>query len=254
MAYNLTGVMSAIYGILIMVCVGDTIIFFSTKLFRLSEALISESRSRKTQILMTLAGGVIGIMTVELSLPMLGTLSGIGHGIIIFLGIIGGPLTAIASGFAAGAYRLSGLWWSGFSGGMNSWLAVPSAIGLFGAGIIGSVLHRYGIRSHNLNGRKIALSALATAGWRAFTIVVLDSTIASFFSYYNPADILLMLGDTILIPELVGNSVGIAVFLLVVKDIVDSSRRKEMRMRLIKKYEEYIGPVAKTIAKGVDEG
>ncbi len=254
MAYDLAGALSSIYSMLIIVCVGDTLIFISTKLFRFSDALISENKNRKTQVLMAVAGAVVGILTNELSFPMLGSLSGIGHGIIVFLGIIGGPLAGIVSGAAAGAYRMSGLGWSGLGGEMNSWLAVPSAIGLFGAGILGSILHRrLGIRSHNLNGKKIAISAVATAGWRAFTIVALDSAIAPFFSYYSSTDVLLILGSGILLPELIGNSVGIAVFLLVVKDIVDSRRRKDMRTRLIKKYEEYIGPVARTIAKEVDE-
>jgi LytS/YehU family sensor histidine kinase len=254
MAYDLAGALSSIYSMLIIVCVGDTLIFISTKLFRFSDALISENKNRKTQVLMAVAGAVVGILTNELSFPMLGSLSGIGHGIIVFLGIIGGPLAGIVSGAAAGAYRMSGLGWSGLGGEMNSWLAVPSAIGLFGAGMLGSILHRrLGIRSHNLNGKKIAISAVATAGWRAFTIVALDSAIAPFFSYYSSTDVLLILGSGILLPELIGNSVGIAVFLLVVKDIVDSRRRKDMRTRLIKKYEEYIGPVARTIAKEVDE-
>jgi LytS/YehU family sensor histidine kinase len=254
MAYDLAGALSSVYSMLIIVCVGDTLIFISTKLFRFSDVLMSETRSRRTQILMAAAGAVIGILTDELSFPMLGSLGGVGHGIIVFLGIIGGPLTGIVSGAAAGAYRLSGLWWGGLGGQMNPWLAVPSAIGLFGAGMLGVVLHnRFGIRSHNLSGKKIALSAVATAGWRAFTILVLDSTMAPFFSYYGSYDVLLILGESILLPELIGNSVGIAVFLLVVKDVVDGRRRKEMRARLIKKYEEYIGPVAKTIAKGVDE-
>ena len=254
MAYDLAGALSSVYSMLIIVCIGDTLIFISTKLFRFSDVLMSGNRSRRTRILMAAAGAVIGILTDEFSFPMLGSLGGIGHGIIVFLGIIGGPLTGIVSGAAAGAYRMSGLWWGGLGGQMNSWLAVPSAMGLFGAGILGSMLHRrLGIRSYNLNGKKIVIGAVATAGWRAFTIVALDSTIAPFFSYYSSADVLLMLGESILLPELIGNSVGIAVFLLVVKDIVDSRRRKEMRTRLIKKYEEYIGPVAKTIAKGVDE-
>lgn len=254
MAYDLAGALSSVYSMLIIVCVGDTLIFISTKLFRFSDVLVSETRSRKTQIIMAAVGAVIGILTDELSFPMLGSLGGIGHGIIVFLGIIGGPLTGIVSGVAAGAYRMSGLWWSGLGGQMNPWLAVPSAIGLFGAGILGAVLHsRLDISSHNLDGKKIAISAVATAGWRSFTIIVLDSTMAPFFSYYSSVDVLLILGESILLPELIGNSVGIAVFLLVVKDIVDSRRRKDMRARLIKKYEEYIGPVAKTIAKGVDE-
>jgi len=83
-----------------------------------------------------------------------------------------------------------------------------------------------------------------------------------FFSEFTFKGAFLLMGKRILFPMMLGNCFGILVFLLIAIDTVKNKKimeikrireKLELSERLVKRYEEYIGPVAKTIAKDIAE-
>jgi len=71
------------------------------------------------------------------------------------------------------------------------------------------------------------------------------------------AGALRLLGENMLLPMILGNCFTIFVLALVAIDTVKNRKmemeRLELLEKMVSKYEEYIGPVAKTIAKDVIE-
>jgi len=118
----------------------------------------------------------------------------------------------------------------------------------------------------NLNLRKIAFVVLITAIWEIIHVVVINSPLMPFFSEITFEEAFIFLGERILLPMVVGNSFGMLALLLVAMDTVKNKKVRELELerekereklefleKLVKKYEEYIGPVAKTIAKNAIE-
>jgi LytS/YehU family sensor histidine kinase len=256
-------IISAINTLILFICISWTLLYIVTKHRRMMDFMTTAVHSRKSIILMILIGGLVDVLASEFSFPLFGTSANVRDCIAIFCGIVGGPIVGIGVGFIGGLYRITGVWWSGFTGNLGYITALGCGISTMGAGLVGAWLYkRRNTNVMNLDWRKIAFVVLITAIWEIIHVVVINPPLMPFFSELSFREAFIFLGEKILPPMIVGNSFGMLVLLLVAMDTVKNKKVRELELesekereklesleKLVKKYEEYIGPVAKTIAK-----
>jgi len=227
------------------------------------EFMTSEAHSKKGLFIMIFIGGFVDILASEFSFLIAGASVNVRDAIAIFSGIVGGPIVGISVGLIGGLYRMTGLWWSGFTGNMGYITALGCGIATICAGVVGAWLYKYkGITVMKLSWKKISFVVMIAAIWEVIHVMVFASSLMPFFSDLNLKEAFYSMGSNTLLPMIVGNCFGILVFLVVAVDTVRNKKIEEMERikervefleRLVKKYEEYIGPVAKTIAKSIVE-
>jgi len=127
--------------------------------------------SKREKIGLILVFGFLGILASEYGLPLIGVTVNIRDCITILAGILGGPAVGIGAGLISGLYRLTGLWWQGWTGSLGYWSAVGGTLGTIGAGLLGAWLSKYkNINIRTLNGNKIGTVALSTFCWEVIHI------------------------------------------------------------------------------------
>lgn len=82
-------------------------------------------------------------MASEFGLSIIGVTANIRDAIVIYSGLIH-PIAGIVVGLIGGLYRMSGLFWKGFSGTLGYWTAVGCGIATILAGLVGAFLYRKG--------------------------------------------------------------------------------------------------------------
>jgi len=256
-------IISAITTLIIFICISWTFLYIITKHRKIIDFMTTCVHPKKILILMILIGGFADILASEFSFLLFGASANVRDCIVIFSGIVGGPLAGIGVGLIGGAYRITGLWWAGFMGNMGYATAMGCGIATIGAGFVGAWLSKYkNVNVMGLNGKKICFVILITAIWEVMHVVVINPPLMPFFSDFTFKGAFLLLGKRILFPMMVGNCFGMLVFLLMAIDTVKNKKimeikrireKLELSERLVKKYEEYIGPVAKTIAKDIQK-
>ena len=139
---------------------------------------------KKILILMILIGGFTDILASEFSFPLFGTSVNVRGCIVIFS--VGGPVVGIGVGLIGGAYRITGLWWSGFMGNRGYATAMGCGIATIGAGFVGAWLSKYkNVNVMGLNGKKICFVILITAIWEVVHVVVINPPLMSFFRCFG---------------------------------------------------------------------
>ena len=256
-------IISAINALIMLICISWTFLYIITKHRKIIDFMATHIHPKKVLIFMILIGGFADILASEFSFPLFGTSVNVRDCIVIFSGIVGGPVAGIGVGLIGGAYRITGLWWSGFMGNMGYVTALGCGIATMGAGFVGAWLSKYkNVNVMGLNGKKVCFVILIMAIWEVVHLMVINSLLMPFFSDFTFKGAFLFLGKETLFPMMVGNCFGMLVFLLMAIDTVKNKKIMEIKRirenlelseRLVKRYEEYIGPVAKTIAKGITE-
>jgi LytS/YehU family sensor histidine kinase len=253
----------AITKLVLFVCVSWAVLYMITKHHRVVEFMTAASRSGKSLAIMVLVGGIADILASEFSFSLFGSSANVRDCIAIFCGIVGGPAAGIGVALIGGFYRMTGVVWSGFTGNLGYLTAIGCGIATIGAGFVGAWLYkRRGVSVMSLDWRKISFVVLVMVVWEFIHVLVINPPLMPFFSDMTFSEAFSHMGRTVLLPMVLGNAFGILVLLLVALDTVKSRRVRELELenrrekervelleKLVNKYEEYIGPVAKTIAK-----
>jgi LytS/YehU family sensor histidine kinase len=227
-------------------------LFTRTPLF--TDFVLFEKRSKKGTLKLILLGSALGILASEFGIPFPeGTMADIRLTISLIFGVIGGPWVGIPVGLASGLYRLSGLFWEGFRGGLGYRFAIGGFISTFGAGILGGILHRRGVTAHNVrkNTKKILL---VTILWCTITYEIICPLTAALLPGMGFAEAFYISNQRLFIPEMISDVFAIMVFSLFLGGIVTEEMREVRKLRkLVERYSERIGPEAQWIARDVEK-
>jgi len=113
------------FDLLFLVSFAVTILYISTRSEWFVNILLSKERSARSTMILVLAGGILQVLSLELSIPFPnGAMADIRISLAILFGMMGGPAVGIPVGMIGGAYRMSGLLWSGFNGALGYTFAV----------------------------------------------------------------------------------------------------------------------------------
>lgn len=242
------------FDLLFLVSLAITILYLSTRSRWFVRILLSKERSAGSIVILIAAGGILQILSLEFSIPFPGgAMADIRISLAILFGIIGGPAVSIPVGLIGGAYRMSGLLWSGFNGTLGYTLAVGGGINAIGAGVVGALLNRKGITISDLNKRSMAIIMLSTVLWILVGIELIDPITVPLFSEMDLAEAFYFTSRTILVPILVANLFAMTVFMSVLNGVVMEEKKKRFLHKLVERYEGLIGPVAGRIAKETAE-
>jgi len=207
-----------------------------------------KERSAGSAGILIILGGVLEVIASEFGVPFPeGVMADVRIPITILLGMIGGPAVGIPVGLIGGAYRMSGLFWQGFNGALGYTLAIGGGINAIGAGIVGSLLNIRGINVSTMNKRRALVTIAATLLWILIGIELIDPVTA--LSEMSLVETFYFTSRTILLPIIIANIFSITVFISVLNNVVMEEKKKVVLQKLVKKYEELIGPVAGRIAK-----
>jgi LytS/YehU family sensor histidine kinase len=171
----------------------------------------------------------------------------------MIFGVFGGPWVGIPVGAVGGLYRMSGLFWRGLRGGMGYEFAIGGFISAFVAGVLGGVLHLRGVTARTLrkNTRKILLITIL---WRILVIEVVYPLTALIFSELTFVESFYISNQSLLVPELISDSFAIIVFSIFLGGIVAEEERETRKLqKLLRRYEELLGPEAQRIARDVEK-
>ena len=237
-----------IFDMIFLVSSAIAILYISTRSQWFVNILLSKRRSMKVTAVLILVGGILQVLSLEFSIPFPnGAMADIRISLAILFGMIGGPAVGIPVGIIGGAYRMSGLFWPGFNGTLGYTLAIGGGINAIGAGIVGSLLNIKGINASTMNKRGALVTIAATLLWILIGIELIDPVTA--LSEMSLVEVFYFTSRTILLPIIIANIFAITVFISVLNNVVMEEKKKMVLQKLVKKYEELIGPVAGRIAK-----
>jgi LytS/YehU family sensor histidine kinase len=256
-------IINAITTLITFICISWAFLYVITKHRKIINFMTTRVHPKKILILMILIGGFVDILASEFSFLLFGASANIRDCVIIFSAIVGGPFAGIGVGLIGGCYRITGLRWSGFMGNMGYISALGCGLAAVGAGFVGAWLSKYkNVNVMGLNGKKICFVIMIMAVWEVVHSLVINPPLMPLFSALTFKESFFFAGEKMLLPMILGNCFGIFVFLLIAIDTVKNKKimetkrireKLELSEKLIKRYEEYIGPVAKTIAKDIAE-
>lgn len=206
-------------------------------------------RDRSALIFLVLVGSALEIIASEFGIPFPeGIMADIRMSIAFVFVLIGGPLVGIPVALIGGAYRMTGLFWRGFSGALGYEFAVAGALNTIGAGIVGSFLYTKGIKISTLDRRKEVYVMLALFGWIVIYREIVCPLTVPFFSDMDFVESFYFSTSRLLITS-ISDLFSMAVFLSFLKSISMEEKKKRVLQKLVQKYGALIGPVAERIAK-----
>ena len=246
--------LSVVFDLLTFATFAITLIYLVTRWKKFVNVLLSNKRSWKCVLFFITIGGIFEIVASEfgISLPG-GIMADIRITIAVFFAIIGGPIVGISVGMIGGIYRLSGLFWGGFGGGLGYTFAPAGALAAIGAGLLGSWLYMRGVRISNLKNKSIIFTAVMVGIWTLIDIVLICPTTAIFFSEMSLSESFHFSTSTILLPMLISNVFAIVVILSIMKTLLLEEKKVRVLKELVNRYDKLVGPVAARIAKEVAE-
>jgi hypothetical protein len=127
--------------------------------------------------------------------------------------------------------------------------AVAGGLATIGAGLLGSSLYRKGIALNGHGKKDLAYILIVTFLWLLIDVELICPLTAPIFSEMSFTDSFYVSNRTILLPMIFSNLFAMVVFSLLLREIVMEEKKKVVLQKLVKKYEELIGPVAGRIAK-----
>jgi LytS/YehU family sensor histidine kinase len=227
-----------------------TVLYLSTRTQLFVNIILKKERSAGSTGILIMLGGALEVIASEFGVPFPeGVMADVRIPITILFGMIGGPAVGIPVGLIGGAYRMSGLFWQGFNGTLGYTFAVAGGLATIGAGLLGSILYRKGIALNGRGKRDLAYILIVTFLWLLIDIELICPLTAPIFSEMSFTESFYVSNRTILLPMVFSNLFAIVVFSLLLRNIVMEEKKKVVLQKLVKKYEELIGPVAGRIAK-----
>lgn len=210
---------------------------------------VAEKRDRRGLLFLVLVGSALEIMASEFGIPFPeGIMADIRMSIAFVFVLIGGPVVGIPVALVGGAYRMTGLFWRGFSGALGYEFAVAGGLNTIGAGIVGSFLYLRGIKISIPDRRKEAYIMLALFGWILVYREIVCPLTLPFFSDMDFVESFYFSTSRLLITS-VSNLFAMAVFLSFLKSIIMEEKKKRVLQKLVQRYEALIGPVAERVAR-----
>jgi LytS/YehU family sensor histidine kinase len=231
-----------------------TVLYISTRTQLFVNVILKKERSAGSAWILIILGGALEVIASEFGVPFPeGVMADVRIPITILFGMIGGPAVGIPVGIIGGAYRMSGLFWPGLRGTLGYTFAVAGGLATIGAGLLGSILYHRGIALNGHDKKELAYILLATFLWLLIDVELICPLTAPIFSEMSFTDSFYVSNRTILLPMVFSNLFAMTVFSLLLRDVVMEEKKKMVLQKLVKKYEELIGPVAGRIAKETAE-
>ncbi|MDI6592120.1 MAG: LytS/YhcK type 5TM receptor domain-containing protein [Patescibacteria group bacterium] len=170
---------------------------------------------------MILFFGILGILASEYGLKLIGVVVNVRDCIAIFAGILGGPVVGIGAGLISGLYRITGLWWTGWTGTLGYWSALGCGLATIGAGFLGAWLSKY----KNINIKRVTPKQIwkivgITAIWEIIHLHVIVPLTSPLYTEKTFWGIESLFFQKVLLPMILANALGILLFLFITRDSV----------------------------------
>jgi LytS/YehU family sensor histidine kinase len=178
--------------------------------------VLSKKPSRNFLILSSLVLGIADMLASELGMDIVGVTANVRDSIAIFAGMLFPPV-GIAVGLMGGLYRMSGLFWQGFTGSLGYWTAIPCGIATILAGLVGAYMYKRGYSVSKLTTHKIFIAALVMAVWEIIHVQVITPIVSPLYNADRTfMSVFTLLGEKVLIPMIIANVVAILALLFII--------------------------------------
>ena len=183
--------------------------------------IYKQSYSFKEKSLLILLFGCLGILASEFGILILGITANVRDFIVIFSGIIGGPAVGIGAGLISGMYRMTGIYWTGFTETLGSWTAIGCGVATVGAGFLGAYLSKYkNINIRNITRKQIWLLTTLAGLYQIIHLQVSVSLISPLYGDKTFLETFVLTAKSLLIPMGLINAIGMFLFLSIMKDTI----------------------------------
>lgn len=197
---------------------------------KVREFVYKQKYSIKEKLIIIFLFGLLGIFASEFGLKLVGVTVNARDCIAVFAGILGGPIVGIFAGLISGLYRMTGLFWPGFSGGgaLGSWTAVGCGLATIGAGFLGAWLSKYkNITIKKITNKQIWQIVGLIVLWEIIHLQVIVPLISPLYTEKTFLEIEKMFFEKLLAPMAFVNVIGIWLFIHITKNTII---RREIEM------------------------
>ena len=178
--------------------------------------VLSRKPSRNFLIMASIVLGIADMLASELGMDIVGVTANVRDSIAIFAGMLFPPV-GIAVGLMGGFYRMSGLFWSGFTGSLGYWTALPCGIATILAGVVGAYMYTKGYSISKLTTHKIFVAALVMAIWEAIHVQIITPIVSPLYNADRTfMGVFTLLGGQVLVPMIISNVVGLLALLFII--------------------------------------
>ena len=216
-------------------------LYLISLLGRVRSFVYKQSYNKKENLALILFFGFLGVLASEYGLKLIGVVVNVRDCIVLFAGILGGPVVGIGAGLISGFYRMSGAFWSGWTGTLGCWSSLGCGLATIGAGFLGAWLSKYkNIKIREITSKEIWKMAGIIAIWEFVHLqIIVPLTSPLYIVKMCPAVVAKIFGPIgtltagkiffgierlffmkLLFPMIVANSLGILLFLFMTRDVI----------------------------------
>jgi LytS/YehU family sensor histidine kinase len=165
--------------------------------------------------------GFLGVLASEYGVKLVGVVVNVRDCIAIFAGILGGPAVGIGAGLISGLYRMTGLFWKGWTGTLGYWSALGCGLATIGAGFLGAWLSKYkNINLRTISPKEIWKIVGITAVWEMVHLQLIVPLTSPLYTEKTFLEIEKLFFNKLLLPMALTNALGILLFLFITRDTI----------------------------------